>query len=162
MSTHRHSEAAFENVIEAHLLHNRYVPVAREVFDRERAIFPETVLALIRETQPKEWAKLESLHGEKTGEEMLGYLTKWMDTNGVLATLRHGVRGHRRALQATYFEAAHELNPELEPPIPTVQALLANSTSHHVPRIGWVHNGLSATTRAARSTRWLHRRVRLM
>jgi len=43
----RHSEAAFETVIEAHLLTNGYAPVAPEGFDRERAIFPETVLAFI-------------------------------------------------------------------------------------------------------------------
>lgn len=46
----RTSEAAFETVIEAHLLQNGYTPVAREGFDRARAIFPETVLAFIRET----------------------------------------------------------------------------------------------------------------
>ena len=68
MSRGRHSEAAFETVIEGHLLGNGYLPFAREGFDRERAIFPETVLAFIRETQPKEWAKLEALHGDKTGE----------------------------------------------------------------------------------------------
>jgi len=56
----RHSEAAFETVIEAHLLTNGYTPVAPEGFDRERAIFPATVLAFIRETQPNEWAKLEA------------------------------------------------------------------------------------------------------
>ena len=58
MNAPRHSEAAFETVIEAHLLQNGYVPVAREGFDRDRAIFPETVLAFIRETQKKEWDKL--------------------------------------------------------------------------------------------------------
>ena len=92
MSTPRHSEAAFETVIEAHLLQNGYVPVAREGFDRERAIFPETVLAFIRETQPKEWAKLEALHGDKTGEQILGDLCKWMEQNGSLAPLRHGFK----------------------------------------------------------------------
>ncbi len=50
----RHSEAAFETVIEAHLLQNGYEAVSREGFDRERAMFPETVLAFIRETQPAE------------------------------------------------------------------------------------------------------------
>ena len=50
----RHSEAAFETVIEAHLLANGYTTVNRDGFDRERAIFPETVLAFIRSTQPKE------------------------------------------------------------------------------------------------------------
>ena len=39
------SEAAFETVIEAHMLENGYVPIGRDGFDRERAIFPETVLA---------------------------------------------------------------------------------------------------------------------
>ena len=110
----RHSEAAFETVIEAHLLQNGYVPVAREGFDRERAIFPETVLAFIRETQPKEWAKLEALHGPKTGEQILTDLCKWMDANGSLATLRHGFKCYGRTLFVAYFKAAHELNPELE------------------------------------------------
>ena len=114
MSVIRRSEAAFEAVIEAHLLENGYVPVAREGFDRERAIFPETASAFIRETQPKEWAKLESLHGDKTGEQVLGDLCKWMDTNGALATLRHGFKCYGRTLHVAYFKAAHELNPELE------------------------------------------------
>ncbi|WP_211334982.1 hypothetical protein [Thiocapsa rosea] len=68
------SEAAFETVIEAHLLASGYVRVAPEGFDRERAIFPDMVLGFIRETQPKEWAKLEALHGERTGEQVLGDL----------------------------------------------------------------------------------------
>ena len=113
-STPLHSETAFESVIEAHLLQNGYVPVARDGFDRERALFPETVLAFIRETQPKEWAKLEALHGDKTGEQILGDLCKWMDQNGSLATLRHGFKCYGRTLHAAYFKAAHELNPELE------------------------------------------------
>ena len=110
----RYSEAAFETVIEAHLLANGYVAVNRAGFDRERAIFPETVLAFIRDTQPKEWARLEALHGEKTGEQILGDLCKWMDANGSLATLRHGFKCYGRTLHAAYFKAAHELNPELE------------------------------------------------
>ena len=71
MSTHKHSETDFETVIEAHLLQIGYVSVAGDGFDHRRAIFPETVLAFIRETQPKEWAKLESLHGDRIGEQTL-------------------------------------------------------------------------------------------
>jgi len=114
MSGSRHSEAAFETVIETHLLANGHAVVASEGFDRERAIFPETVLAFFRETQPKEWAKLEALHGERTGEQILGDLCKWMDQNGSPATLRHGFKCHGRTLHVAFFKAAHELNPELE------------------------------------------------
>ena len=88
--------------------------IPREGFDRDRAIFPDTVLAFIRETQPVEWAKLEALHGDKTGEQILTDLCKWMDANGSLATLRHGFKCYGRTLHAAFFKAAHELNPELE------------------------------------------------
>ncbi len=114
MSHPRHSEAAFETVIETHLLANGFVTVDRDGFDREQAIFPDTVLAFIRETQPKEWTKLEALHGENTGEQILGDLCKWMNVNGALATLRHGFKCYGRTLHAAFFKAAHELNPELE------------------------------------------------
>ena len=114
MNNSRHSEAAFETLIEAHLLGTGYTPVVPKGFDRERAIFPETVLAFIRETQAKEWAKLEALHGERTGDQILGDLCKWMDANGALATLRHGFKCYGRTLHVAFFKAAHELNPELE------------------------------------------------
>src|SRR5580704_9604312 len=102
----RTKEAAFETVIEAYLLQHGYRHVRPDGFDRERAIFPEIVLNFIRETQPKEWAKLEALHGNKTGEQILGDLCKWMNTNGSLATLRHGFKCYGRTLHIAYFKAA--------------------------------------------------------
>ncbi|MCX5825724.1 MAG: DEAD/DEAH box helicase family protein [Deltaproteobacteria bacterium] len=108
------SEKSFETVIEWYLLANGYIHVAPEGFDRERAIFPEEALAFIRETQPQEWAKLEALHGERTGEQVLGDLCKWMDSHGSLITLRHGFKCYGRTLRVAFFKAAHELNPELE------------------------------------------------
>jgi type I restriction enzyme, R subunit len=109
-----HSEAAFETVIEAYLLQNGYLRTAPEGFDRECAIFPATVLAFIQETQPFEWAKLKALHGDRTGDQVLGDLCKWMDAYGSLATLRHGFKCYGRTLRIAFFKAAHELNPELE------------------------------------------------
>ena len=96
-SAPRHSEAAFETVIEVYLLGHGYVDVSRDGFDRERAIFPAVVLDFIRETQPKEWAKLEALHGPKTGEQIVADLCKWMDANGSLATFEatRYARGHK-------------------------------------------------------------------
>jgi len=114
MKAPRHSEAAFETVIEHHLLGHGYVAISRDGFDRERAIFPSVVLDFIKDTQPKEWAKLEALHGPKTGEQILTDLCKWMDSSGSLATLRHGFKCYGRTLFVAYFKAAHELNPELE------------------------------------------------
>ena len=108
------SEKSFETVIESHLLANGYRRVPPEGFHRERAIFPAEVLAFIQETQPQEWAKLSALHGDRTGEQVLGDLCKWMDTYGALTTLRHGFKCYGRTLRIAFFKAAHELNPELE------------------------------------------------
>lgn len=96
------SEAAFETVLETHLLENGYVSVTRDGFDRERAVFPESVLGFIRETQPKEWAKLEALHGASTGKQVLADLCKWMDTYGSLATVRHGFKCYGRSLRVPF------------------------------------------------------------
>src|SRR5205085_1262200 len=109
-----HTEAAFETIVESSLRTNGYVEVWGTSFDRERAIFPDMVLAFIRETQPTEWQKLEALHGEKTGEQVLTDLCKWMNTYGSLATLRHGFKCYGRTLRVAFFKAAHGLNPELE------------------------------------------------
>jgi type I restriction enzyme R subunit len=49
----RHSEAAFEGVIEAHLLGHGYARLPGG-YDRGRALFPDTIIAFIRQTQPKE------------------------------------------------------------------------------------------------------------
>ncbi|MBF6599048.1 MAG: type I restriction endonuclease subunit R [Dehalococcoidia bacterium] len=114
MEPERHREGAFETVIDDHLLANGYARVNPHGFDRDRAIFPEQVIAFIRETQPQEWSKLEALHGVQTDEQVLTDLCKWMDDNGSLATLRHGFKCYGRTLRVAYFKAAHELNPDLE------------------------------------------------
>jgi type I restriction enzyme R subunit len=108
------SEAAFETTIENHLLAHGYQRIPREGFDRERAFFPEVVLAFIRETQPQAWGRLVALHGTKTDEQVLSDLTRWMDTQGSLATLRHGFKCYGRTLHVAFFKPAHGLNPELE------------------------------------------------
>jgi type I restriction enzyme R subunit len=114
MSRKYTNEAAFETVIESHLLANGYMRIAEAGFDQARAIFQEVILDFIRETQEKEWKKLEALHGAKTGEQIITDLCKWMDANGSLATLRHGFKCYGRTLRVAFFKAAHGLNPELE------------------------------------------------
>ncbi len=108
------SEAAFETAIEAVLLADGYATLPAAEFDRERAIFPATALTFIRETQTRTWEKLEALHGAETGERVLQALCKWMDTHGVLATMRHGFKCFGKTLRIAFFRPAHGLNPELE------------------------------------------------
>ncbi|MBE9534184.1 MAG: type I restriction endonuclease subunit R, partial [Proteobacteria bacterium] len=109
-----YNESAFETALTETILSGGYQAISPDTFDRERAIFPDKVLTFISATQTKAWEKLEALHGEKTGERVLHDLCKWMDTHGVLTTLRHGFKCYGRTLRAAFFKAAHGLNPELE------------------------------------------------
>lgn len=112
---YRTNENAFETVIETRLLNHGYVRIAaKDNYDPERAIFKDTVLGFIRATQAKEWAKLEAIHKDKTGPQILNDLCKWMDEHGVLATLRHGFKCYGRLLKVAFFKSAHSMNPELE------------------------------------------------
>lgn len=113
LSPSKQSEGAFETVIEDYLLDHGYTKVASKV-DTARAIFPDEVIAFIRTTQPKEWEKLEALHGTNTASQILTDLCKWMDSYGSLATLRHGFKCYGRTLRVAFFKAAHGMNPELE------------------------------------------------
>lgn len=109
-----HSEAAFETVLFDHMLSTGYVSVDDKLFDRVRAVFPSIALEFIQETQPKQWAKLEALHGDKTGERIVHDLCNWIDAHSCLATLRHGFKCYGRMLKIAYFTAVHDLNAELD------------------------------------------------
>lgn len=110
----KHTEYAFEAAIEAHHLASGYIATDGNGFDRERAIFPNEVLGFIQSTQEKDWARLYELLGDRTSEQVVADLCKWMDTYGSLATLRHGFKCYGRTLRVAFFKAAHGLNPELE------------------------------------------------
>lgn len=71
------SEQAFETAIETHLVGNGYMPIASEGFDRTRAIFPDSVLAFICDTQPEEWAKLKALHGDSQTQNLGSFRAQW-------------------------------------------------------------------------------------
>lgn len=114
MSNNRTNEAAFETVIEHYLLNNGFTAMAKEGYHKEKAFFPAVAIQFIKTTQPAEWSKLEALLGANTEQQVITDLTKWLDSNGSLNTLRHGFKCYGRQLQLAYFKAAHTLNPELE------------------------------------------------
>ena len=109
----RHNEASFESVIESHLLATGFESIGPSTYDLGHVLFPEIALIFIRTSQPKEWAKLERLHGANTEATVLKDLTHWLDTYGTLAVLRNGFKCYGRTLRVAFFKPAHGMNPEL-------------------------------------------------
>lgn len=132
---HSRTETAFETAIEEHLVTHGYRVVSAAGFDRERSLFPEEVVAFFRESQPMVWAKLEALLGDGVERQVLADLTRWLDTHGALATLRHGFKCYGRTLRLAFFKPAHGLNPDLEAKYAAnrvgITRQLHHSTRHH-------------------------------
>jgi type I restriction enzyme R subunit len=128
-----HTEANFESAIETHLLSQGYTQLSPKKFDCDRALFPEAALHFIQTTQPKEWQRLEKLHGDNTGTQVLTDLCKWLDTYGSLQVLRHGFKCYGRTLYIAYFKAAHSLNSELESQYQANQLSLTRQLQYRTP-----------------------------
>jgi type I restriction enzyme, R subunit len=128
-----HTETAFEQVIEAYLLSHGYASLSPKKFDCDRALFPEIAIDFIQQTQPKEWERLEKLHGDNTAPQILTDLSKWLDTYGSLQVLRHGFKCYGRTLRIAYFKAAHSLNPDLEAQYQANQVTITRQLQYRKP-----------------------------
>ena len=110
-----HTEETFEAEIEAHLLAHGYESASPAHYDRERAIFPQEVLAFVKTTQPKAWAKLGKIFKAESDLEakLLRELCRQMDIRGVLKVLRQGCDFHGKKIRLAYFKPGHHKNPDL-------------------------------------------------
>jgi len=113
MSNRIVTEWALEELIEQHLLnHGGYERGSNARWVRELALDRETMLEFIRATQPKEWERLSTIHGEEVERKFLLRLFKELDNRGMLDVLRHGVIDYGVRFQLAYFAPASGLNPE--------------------------------------------------
>ncbi|MEX2304198.1 MAG: type I restriction endonuclease [Bryobacterales bacterium] len=108
-----HREKTFESAIEDCLLGEcGYTKADPRDFDKERCLDSTVLLPFLRETQPKEWAALEKLHGKRTETIVLDDLCKALDSEGSLPVLRHGFKCFGKRLFVAFFAPATRMNPE--------------------------------------------------
>ena len=114
-STQIHTEKAFEEAIESHLLKNGgYTKGNPDDFNRELALDTKTIFAFLDETQPEAWEKSHSIHGSDIESKLLQRLTKELDNRGTLDVLRNGFIDYGVRYKMAYFKPASGLNPETE------------------------------------------------
>lgn len=112
-----HREVNFENEICEHLAANGWLYTQGDAasYERTRALFPEDVLAWVKDTQPKAWEALEKNHGAQAGDVLLGRLRDSINQRGTLDVLRHGIEliGLREPLKLAQFKPASGINPDI-------------------------------------------------
>lgn len=112
-------EARLEDAIVDHLTtQGGYVFVdyrdglAKNRYDKARALDPALVLGFIQTTQPKLWQSLAGIHGEETGKVVLDHLVKELDTKGILKVLRQGFKCYGKLLRVAVFAPNNRMNPD--------------------------------------------------
>ena len=108
-----HTEKAFEDAIEQHLLSAAgYAKAEPANFDVERSLDPTVLLPFVQETQPERWPKLTSVHGDEAAEALLDDLCHALATQGCLNVLRHGFKCFGEQFRVAHFAPASGLNPD--------------------------------------------------
>lgn len=86
--------------------------LAKDRYDRARALDPVLVLDFIASTQPRPWQSLNAIHGAETGKVVLDHLVKELDTKGMLKVLRQGFKCYGKKLRVAVFAPSNRMNPE--------------------------------------------------
>jgi type I restriction enzyme R subunit len=130
-----HSEAAFESLIEEHLLaHGGYVRGEAAAYDPHRGLLPADLLGYVEATQPKVWAKQRQIHGDSLPGVLLDAFDKATALpGGVLAVLRHGFKLYGDTIRVATFQPAHGKNPEVEALYAANRVAVARQL-HHDPK----------------------------
>lgn len=108
-----HRESDFENDIEHTLLsEGGYVKGDPKAYDAQTALFPAEVLAFVRQTQPKIWARLQALDAAKAPDMLIDSLVKELAAKGALAVLRGGFKCAGKTVRLAYFAPNTGLNAQ--------------------------------------------------
>ena len=112
-----HTEIHFENDICNHLAAHGwlYEQGDHQKYDRARALFPDDLIAWVKETQPDAWARLEKNHGENATNSLLDRVRDQLDKQSTLDVIRHGIDllGVQGKLKLAAFRPASGLNPDI-------------------------------------------------
>lgn len=108
----KHRERYLEEDIVKHLTAHDWLEGDPKRYDRELALYPEDLIGWLKETQPKEWEKVESRSGSDAGKALLSLTARLLDRDGSLALLRHGFKDVNARFQLCQFKPTHGLNQE--------------------------------------------------
>src|SRR5487761_1099375 len=107
-----HLEGTFEAFIASELTRRGWIQGDPADWNQELALDTVQLFAFLEDSQPKQWAKLSGIHGDKVKERFLARLTKELDARGTLDVLRHGITDYGVTLRLSFFKPAHGMAPE--------------------------------------------------
>ena len=108
-----YNESTFESAIIQSLVdQGGYMETTPSDFSQELALDKKQVIAFLKETQFKQWEKLQAIHGADIENRVIQRLFKELDLRGTLDVLRNGIVDYGVRFDMAYFKPETKLNPE--------------------------------------------------
>lgn len=112
MTPFEETEKRFETDIETYLLNHEYVSIPRTEFVKEDALFTDTLIKFIEESQPKAWERYKRRYNDYKSRFISRFKTE-VESKGLIATLRYGIEDWGIKFKLIYFKPESNLNEEL-------------------------------------------------
>jgi type I restriction enzyme R subunit len=107
------TEEVFESAIVKHLSEKGgYFRGNAQDYDPDLGLFTPEVIQFIKESQPRRWEKINTIHGADVENRLINRLCKELDLRGSLDVLRNGFTDYGVRFQLAYFKPASDLNPD--------------------------------------------------
>ena len=107
-------EKRFEADIEQYLLtEGGYEKATMDGYDKKRAINMSVLVEFIEKTQPKVWAKYQSLYGAESEKQLYKIFQKNVADFGLVHVLRKGIKDKGLEIRFVYFAPTSDLNDDL-------------------------------------------------
>ena len=109
------TENTFETaIVESLIANGGYTQGNSEDYSPELGIFKYEILNFLQETQPKNWKKIASIHGEQVENRIIQRIYKEMDLRGALDVVRNGFTDYGVRFKLAFFKPETGLNPETQ------------------------------------------------
>ena len=107
-----YTERKFEDHIEYELVESGYKSRTTDSYNKVLCSIPDDLIGFIKDTQPKQYEKLENQYGPQTDEKLLKRISDEINKRGLIDVLRKGVKDRGSNFRLVYFEPKSGLNPE--------------------------------------------------
>lgn len=115
--THIHTERVFEDELTGHLAAHGWSVLTHlktaTSYSRELALYPDDLIAFVKETQPAEWAKFRKWHNGDSEKMFAKRVAEQLDKWGTQHLLRKGFKDRDAKFFLCQFRPANRKNPQL-------------------------------------------------
>lgn len=108
-----HREKKLEEAIEYYLTtEGGYIKGSASSYDKERALEPQTLLTFIKNTQPKEWERYQTIYGSGSDKALVERFCKEVRQVGFIHALRQGITDRGIKFRLAFFKPETGLNEQ--------------------------------------------------